>query len=248
MCLSNSSKSRFCSPKCQHEWQRTRTGRDNPRYKRVLARCSYCNKEFYIQRYKIDNENKFCSKECRVEWYSNIWSKRSEWREESRERTIKMISNGQIPSTLTTPHKKVADLLSCMNIDYICEYPTKYYAIDIYIPVSNLMIEVMGDYWHSNPIKFNTPIYKTQKEAIRRDKAKRTYIKEYYGINILYLWESDINQENGLCKRLIMSYIKNNGLLDEYNSFNYHIEDDSLCLNDKLIVAHIDRPFELDAC
>jgi hypothetical protein len=39
---------------------------------------------------------------------------------------------------------------------------------------------------------------------------------------------------------LIQEYIDNDGLLENYHSFNYHIEDEQILLNDTLIVPYQD--------
>ena len=95
----------------------------------------------------------------------------------------------------------------------------------------------MGDYWHATPLKYNiNNLTKQQKKSIKQDKSKHTYVKKYENIEILYLWETDINKNIDLCWSLIDKYINNNGVLDNYHSFNYHLEDNNdLKLNDTLI-------------
>ena len=84
----------------------------------------------------------------------------------------------------------------------------------------------MGDYWHATPLKYNiNNLTKQQKKSIKQDKSKHTYVKKYEDIEILYLWETDINKNIDLCWSLIDKYINNNGVLDNYHSFNYHLED-----------------------
>ena len=39
---------------------------------------------------------------------------------------------------------------------------------------------------------------------------------------------------------LIDKYIKQNGLLENYHSFNYHLENDDLILNDDIITPYQD--------
>jgi hypothetical protein len=98
------------------------------------------------------------------------------------------------------------------------------------------MIEVMGDYWHAHPSKYNiNNLTKQQKKSIKQDKSKHTYVKKYENVEILYLWEKDINENINLCWMLIQKYIKNNGFLDNYHSFNYHLCQDILVLNDILL-------------
>ena len=60
-------------------------------------------------------------------------------------------------------------------------------------------------------------------------------IKKYYDCEILYLWETDIKTDINLCLKLIDLYINNNGKLKDYNSFNYHLQNDKLVLNNNII-------------
>ena len=41
-----------------------------------------------------------------------------------------------------------------------------------------------------------------------------------------------------MCKMLIQLYIKMNGILENYNSFNYHIFNDMLALNSEIIYPY----------
>lgn len=65
---------------------------------------------------------------------------------------------------------------------------------DFYLPQSNLIIEIDGDYWHGNPEKYD-------KEELKRHQLKAQRIDEYknkwallHGIPILRIWESDIRK------------------------------------------------------
>lgn len=108
--------------------------------------------------------------------------------------------------------------------------------------LNNLMIEVMGDFWHTNPLKYNKEnLRDIQKKRIPRDKAKHTYIRNKYNIEILYLWENDIYNNIELCELLIKEYIKSNGNLKNYHSFNYIINDGEIVLNDEIIIPFQDR-------
>ena len=113
------------------------------------------------------------------------------------------------------------------------------YSIDNYLAEYHLVIEVMGDYWHGNPLKFDK-LNDLQIKNTIRDKSKNTFIKRYYGINILYLWENDILENPDLCVLLIKSYISNNGALENYHSFNYILQDDVLVLNSQPIQSYQD--------
>ena len=143
----------------------------------------------------------------------------------------------KISRTLTKPHRTINKLLDDNNISYINEKVLDFYSIDICLS-DNLMIEIMGDYWHSNPLAScnkDKELKYAQKVNLPKDKAKHTYVKKYYNFELLYLWESDIEKDETLCLKLIQKYINNNGILQDYNSFNYYVNDkNELCLKDNI--------------
>ena len=72
-----------------------------------------------------------------------------------------------------------------------------------------------------------------------KDKRKHTFIKNKYGIEVLYLWETDVNENLELCKELIKLYIKNNGILENYHSFNYVLNNGKLeVIEEKYVVGY----------
>ena len=136
----------------------------------------------------------------------------------------------------TTPQRILNNLLDDMGIKYTNEKNFKYYSVDDYLNDYHLVIEVMGDFWHASPLKYTKDtLREIQINRIPKDKAKRTYIKNKHNINILYLWESDLHKSLEVCRELIEQYIKNNGILDNYNSFNYSIINNKLMMNDEII-------------
>lgn len=141
--------------------------------------------------------------------------------------------------TMTRPQIIANQILDSLGVSYRNEEPFTYYSVDNYLPEYNLIIEVMGDYWHSSPLKYDDKINEKQKHIISRDKAKRTYIKNSYGISILYLWEYDLINRPDVCERLIKIYIESRGVLDNYNSFNYNLSDSLIFLNENII-----KPFQ----
>ena len=249
----------YCSHDCYWKYKEEvePKGDEHPSYNRVTTSCTNCGKEIKIIPFdynKInqfgDNHN-FCSQECywayRGKYYVGEKSNRigctisseqldkmmiglAEWCKDDK----RLNSNIQL---------KINDLLDRNNIKYDREYLVKYYSIDNFLIDSGLMIEVMGDYWHGSPLKYNTKttgLNKTQQKDIQYDKQKHTYIKRYRDVEILYLWEKDINENLELCESLILAYINNNGILNNYHSFNYCIDNDGLKLNDKIIKPYQD--------
>lgn len=247
----NKNKNCFCSLECYWKYKEEfePDGEDHPSYKRVKTLCDNCECEIAVIPWKINNyEHNFCSQECYWEFRSKYYigdkhpqfgvKRTEEQRRKQRIITTKLYSDG-VFNKQTIPQKIVNFILEDLDVKYENEYNCKYYSIDNYLTDYNLMIEVMGDYFHANPIKFRE-INEMQYNDIVKDKRKRTYIKKYKGINILYLWEKDINNNIELIKNIIKCYINNDGNLIEYNSFNYFLHDNDLLVNGNLIKPYMD--------
>lgn len=235
MCISKRSSKRFCSTECQNTWQLRNTGFNNRRFQGGYVKCGCCSKEFIVGKYVLDSNRKhFCSTLCRQTWYSTVWSQSEDWRTKSRERAVNLLKNNPAV-TQTKPQIVVNEMLDDMNVAYRNEESYTYYSVDNYLPEFDLIIEVMGDYWHGSPLKYHNSISDKQRHTISRDKAKHTYLKNHYGIDILYLWESDILKRPEVCRELIQCYIECVGSLQDYHSFNYSIVNGELELNDTII-------------
>lgn len=218
-------RTQFCSLDCYCNYIRENS------YTKVARKCKWCGKEFYPNHYK----KQFCSKECGYKWYSE-YKKTDEQIQLQTEKVLKTIEDGRMKQSFTKPHLIIDKILEKLGVERVDEYNIKYYSVDIYLPESNLMIEVMGDYWHSNPIsKYKECKSVPQQKTKNRDKRKHTYVRNQYGIEILYLWESDIEYETDMCEELIKLYIKNNGILDDYNSYNYILKHEGLALKENIV-------------
>lgn len=222
--VSKKSTQRFCSNECQHKWQIGNTGFKNPKFQGGYLICENCGKSYLVGKYILQsNRHHFCGLECKKSWYANVWSQSEEWKEESRKRAAEILSKNPI-KTQTKPQIAVNNALDKLSIKYRNEEPFVYYSIDNYLIEYNLAIEVMGDYWHSSPIAYPNKINDKQRYIVSRDKAKNTFIKNQFGIDILYIWESDILNKPELCEALIRLYVSNQGKIPNYNSFNYHLD------------------------
>ncbi|HCL4447348.1 TPA: hypothetical protein N2D16_002954, partial [Clostridium botulinum] len=162
-----SSRQRFCSTKCQSIWQsETFVGEKSPTYNHKYSIedrtyiCEWCGKKQIIGIYKIKHGRKFCSSECRRQWYANVWSQTEEWKDISRKRAVKILENGLVSNTNSGCQIKINNLLDNLNLRYINEKGFKYYSTDNYLIDYNLIIEVMGTYWHCDIRKYNEIIYK----------------------------------------------------------------------------------------
>lgn len=233
---SKKSKQRFCSIQCQGKWQSAQIGQINPRFKRITCNCENCGNQLEIipadhKRWKYH----FCNETCRKEWYSSVYSQSDEWREESRLRAANLLKNNP-STTLTKPQIMVNDFLDEMGIEYSNEEAFEYYSVDNYLIEERLIIEVMGDFWHSNPIRYHyEDLNDIQQKRLVKDKAKHTYIQKYHNIEILYLWERDIYNNADLCRALIHEYVTSKGILKNYHSFNYILDGENLVLKNNII-------------
>lgn len=249
----------YCSQKCywEHKAKIIERGKNSPYYNRIVTTCTNCGKPIEVIPYDYkktnsfgDNHN-FCSHEC-------YWNYRKQYyiaeksvshnriiTDEQREKMRNIIIENSRKCTRFDSKIQliINSILDEYNINYEREFIIKYYAIDNYLVDSGLMIEVMGDYWHTSPLKYNQFKYnisELQQNGLLHDKQKHSYIKNHYNVEILYLWESDIENNLDMCKKLILKYIENNGRLENYHSFNWGLIDDDLILNKNLIIPYQD--------
>ena len=200
----NSAK--YCSVKCQ----RIGVGKQNIPKKKLLVNCSGCNKEYFVWEHMYKKYDlHFCSNSCKYENAGMMVSKQRG----KYDTKIQVIVN---------------NILSKENIAFENEYPFGRFCVDNYLMDSNLVIEVMGDYWHSNPMVYETytELNDTQKNRVRLDKCKKTYLNNR-GVHVLYLWEVDITNDPDKCKALIVNFINSKGNLSDLNSFNYTLTDEN---------------------
>lgn len=247
----------YCSSQCYwtDKTNKIPKGENNKQYNRVNTHCTNCGKDIKVipSHYKtlnqFDESNNFCCLDCYWEYRSKYYVKEKsngkyiKWTEElkdkMRENLIsRMSSNDRLNSK---PQIKINNILENLKITYSREYPCKYYSIDNYLNDYGLMIEVMGDYWHANPTRFNRDKYllnEKQFDGIHRDKLKQSYIFNHYNVRILYLWEDDILKRPQICEKLILKYIDLHRILDNYHSFNYEIVNGELKMKDTIIIPY----------
>ncbi|WJV20684.1 hypothetical protein QU593_09740 [Rossellomorea marisflavi] len=233
----------FCSRECYSKYRASLKGERSFSYNRANVNCSNCNEDFTVIKSTENNKNHFCSRECYAQYRSDHYSGENhsmfgvkrprETIEKMRISTAYRIANNQFPQTNTSINRITKTMLDELSIQCIEEKQFKFYAMDFYLPKLNLGIEVMGDYWHANPQKYEDydSLNDIQKKDIKRDKSKRTYMRNHENINVLYLWEEDVNNRYEICLELIKKYVNNNGMIKDYNSFNYSFENGILTLN-----------------
>lgn len=92
----------------------------------------------------------------------------------------------------TAPEVAFEKILKEIGIDYTTQKIVGFYIYDFYIPSLNLLCEVDGDYFHSNPIKYEVvKLNEMQKRNKIRDQKKTRYAKGC-GYVLERFWETDI--------------------------------------------------------
>lgn len=244
--------------RCDEHRRKVKKGQEHPQYKRCELTCSYCGKKFIGIPSKAKNKNKygdthvFCSHECYGKFRSKYYvgEKSAMYRHKYTPEQIENLSKGCAKRAKnsdrlnTSIQKKVDEMLDRLKIKYEREKRFDFYACDNYINDKQLIIEVMGDYWHANPERYNKngrTLNEIQRKTILKDKQKAGYISSHYGIPILYLWESDINKSPEKCIELIRQFVAN-PRMPNYHSFNYCFIDGNLTLSKELLVPYQNMP------
>lgn len=204
-----------CSRRCQGKWQsQFRIGENSSNFKggNVVKVCKECNQEYETRRYHSEGSS-FCSVDCRkLYWIKHVITKDSF--KQSKYEGISRYRQKEISET--KPERMVREWLEANNISFKQEqgFFHRYYA-DFYIPDTNIVIEVNGDYWHANPTIYGEghdqiPLSNSQIEQIAKDKKKlEDFIK--YGFQVIVLWEKDIYEDcNKLLKNNVLTLIPRN--------------------------------------
>ena len=248
----------YCSTECYWKDKPNTLHNDNKRYyEKTNAYCTNCKKPIWVSPSKSKRMNSFsdnhtfCSYKCYWEFRSKYYRGDKHFNVEVTDETKIKIRKALVKrlngfDRLNTKIQSIVNnMLDFLDIKYQREYAIEFYSIDNYLLDYNLMIEVQGDYWHCSPLLFNSEKYlmnQKQYDGIHRDKIKHSYIKNHCNVEILYLWETDIEKRPDLCQALILLYVNNNGILSNYHSFNYDLINGELKLKENLIIPYQDIP------
>lgn len=124
----------------------------------------------------------------------------------TKEKTIKegFIRRNDTPKERKHPEYGTSNLelkfekefLKKLGVKYVKQFKAesigRYY--DFYLTDCNVIIEINGGYWHSDPRLYESKdLNPTQKHNIRVDKDKEKWAKEHK-IPLLKIWEKDIHE------------------------------------------------------
>lgn len=175
----------FCCNKCVGEWN----GEQRSQKKEKI--CVICGK-LYEVRPALFDKSVTCSIECQNQWQQKIYSKQPEVIEFRRKIAVKNIKNQKYKDT--KPEIMTREYLDKNNINYIPQHPMyNMFVVDFYLPDYNIVIEVLGDYWHGNPKKYHGKYSKKQLKVKRKDINKFITLIDK-GHVVIGIWEFDIYQ------------------------------------------------------
>lgn len=101
-----------------------------------------------------------------------------------------------------------ASILESLNINFIHQYHVDGFEYDFYLPDTNTLIEIDGDYWHANPIKYTKDtLNNVQKKNLGLDKLKNQ-LAESKGYTLLRFWENDIVNNRIACVEQLIGVLK----------------------------------------
>ena len=172
---------KYCSKEC----------RGDARKKRVYKNCLICGK-LYWEHLAYAEKSICCSRKCLGVWLSTVYYQIPEVNDRLKLQGTN--SQRKQKKSLTLPELLVLEYLTKENIVFIPQYTLdNKYIIDFYIPEYNCCLEVYGDYWHSNPLKYGNnkrPLNEIQIKIHEKDIKKESFLINSY--NYYRLWEYDI--------------------------------------------------------
>jgi len=101
----------------------------------------------------------------------------------------------KMANKMTAPEKVFAKMMKELDIKFDTQKVLGNKIYDFYIPSKNMMIEVDGDYYHANPLIYESKdLNKMQIRNVRNDKFKDVLAKGN-GYIIERVWEYDLNND-----------------------------------------------------
>lgn len=103
----------------------------------------------------------------------------------------------------TYPEYQVEKILKEIEVKYEKEVKFKDCKYICDFVIDKVVIEVQGDYWHSNPKFYNiNNLNKIQLYNFERDIDKKNVLTQL-GYKVIYIWENDIENDLNKCKEYI---------------------------------------------
>lgn len=101
--------------------------------------------------------------------------------------------------------KFAKEFLEKLGIDYVYQFKAESIGryFDFYVKSNNIIIEINGGYWHSDPRLYEgKELNPTQKRNKRVDELKKKWALAH-GIPIIYIWEKDIHENPSYVMKIL---------------------------------------------
>ena len=129
-----------------------------------------------------------------------------ESKQKMRQATIERWKRGDFEFKKTSIETKVQIFLNEIGVEFKFQEQIGFFVADFFLEKENLIIECNGSFFHCEPdTKYSEAKFDVQKRNIVRDEKKRCFYRQQ-GINLLELWESEIN--SGEFKKKIKCALK----------------------------------------
>jgi very-short-patch-repair endonuclease len=101
----------------------------------------------------------------------------------------------KMSNKMTAPERLFAEMMKELDVKFETQKVLGKKIFDFYIPSKNMMVEVDGDYYHANPLIYESKdLNKMQIRNVRNDKFKDVLAKGN-GYTIERVWEYDLNND-----------------------------------------------------
>jgi very-short-patch-repair endonuclease len=99
----------------------------------------------------------------------------------------------KMSNKMTAPERVFAEMMNELGVVFETQKVLSNKIYDFYIPSKNMMVEIDGDYFHANPIIYESKdLNKMQIRNVKNDKYKNTLAKGN-GFELERVWEYDLN-------------------------------------------------------
>lgn len=149
---------------------------------------------FMIDKYgkkRITGDNQ---SEIRKEYWKNLPP-------DEREKRIGNILKNLHGGCYSKLETKISVILDEFEIPYERSFWLNKKQFDFKIKDSNILIEVHGDFWHANPIKYkandilNHPKHLISAKELWEKDNKKLKLANSHGYEVIYIWETDIKND-----------------------------------------------------
>lgn len=104
----------------------------------------------------------------------------------------------------TEPERQIAQIFNELAIEFETQKIVGGKIYDFFVPVTNLLVEVDGDYWHAYgllPEEMNA----MQRRSVKNDKRK-DIIAKGYGYELIRVWEHELKNDYDKVKEKVRYY------------------------------------------